>query len=249
MHSDCFQDNLSFAADLFVTADGDIGQHEARELASGDTLAPLLAAHGRAHTATEPRAIASQWSKWAFARLIIPTVVLQCRLDRRVRFDGSPAWRFDTDSDGTPSCFVFDGSPLDDIGTGHDFASLIDHALAPLTAALCRTFGLSPRVYGSNAAMYFCWALDQLTLQGVGPATTRAAAYALTEAPQRPDGGANPFHAPFKALGPGAHDGTGQPARECRRLCCVRDLDRAWDLCANCPRAVTYENAAEPMIG
>ena len=248
MHGECFHDQLAFAAGLFVVDDRATATHGQAALADPAALGDLLAAHGAANDAQDSRAVASQWSKWVFARLIIPSVVLQCSLNRRIDFKAHPAG-FDIDTDGTPTRFVFAAPPLGAPGTGHDFSSLIDDALAPVIAALCRGPGLSPRVYGSNAAMYYCWALEQLTAQERGVDTTRAAALALTETPHRPDGGSNPFHAPFKALAPGARDGQGMPATECRRLCCVRDLDAAWGLCSNCPRVIAYDSAPAAATG
>lgn len=244
MFAECFHDNLAFAATLIrLATNNDDATLPADTLADTAALAPMLAAHGRDTDTHEPRALASQWSKFCFARLIIPSVVIQCSHDRAIDFATTP-WRLTENADGTPGAFVFARDPLGAPGTGHDFSAMIDTVMQPVTATLCSGWGLSPRVYASNAAMYYAWAIDQLAAQARGVPNALAAARALTATRTRPDGGANPFHAPFKTLAPGATDGLGEPTRECRRLCCVRDLDPAWDLCSNCPRAVSWPATA-----
>lgn len=240
MYAECFHDNLAFAAALFACSRAlPPSAQTSQALTEPTALWPLLARHGRAHGAAEPRAIASQWSKYVFARLIIPTVVLQCSLDRAVDFTAT-RWGFSLEDDATPAVVHFCDDPLGATGTGADFGSLIDDAIMPLIGALRAAAGLSPRVYASNAAMYYAWALDQLGGQARGQPGPLGRARALLTTPARIDGGFNPFHAPHRAVPPGTHDGDGQCVDHCRRLCCVRDLDPAWGLCANCPRAMQY---------
>ncbi|RJS93477.1 siderophore-iron reductase FhuF [Salinisphaera sp. Q1T1-3] len=243
MHPECFHDNLSFARTLFVIQpDEPAGASPSAALADATAITPMLSCYSRSCGACEPRAVASQWSKFVFARLVIPSLVLQCCLDRAIDFRTAP-WAFTRGEDGTPAGFVFAADPLGPVGTGHDYSSLIDDAISPVIGALCAGAGLARRVYASNASMYFAWALEQLEGQRRGQRHALAAARDLVESAARPDGGFNPFHAPFKTLPQGCCDGNGEPASECRRLCCVRDLDACWGLCSNCPRAVKREPA------
>ena len=214
-----------------------------RALVCGDALDTVLPRFAAARALTDRRAAASEWSKFFFARLIIPVVVVQCATGRRLDLD--PArWRVSCREDGTIAHFIFDHDPLGAPAPG-DMSALIDAVMTPLASALAADCRLSPRVFSANGAVYYAWVLDQLTEQhrtepgGLAPART------LLDSPARPDGGPNPFHAAFKPLAAGAHDGEGAPTRECRRLCCVRDLDPSLPLCANCPRAITYPEAGE----
>lgn len=127
-------------------------------------------------------------------------MVIQCTSGRRLDLD--PAlWRAHCREDGTIAQFVFDHDPLGPPASG-DVSSLVDAVMTPLTSALVADCGLSPRVIGSNAALYYAWALDQLAEQNrIG---SEQLAPALLESPTRPGGGHNPFHAAFKPLAAGA---------------------------------------------
>lgn len=249
MYARYFHDPLDYFADaLSAEVPDESGPAiEGSALVSGDGLAAALQPFAAAHGIADPRAAATEWSKYFFARLIIPTVVIQTATTRRLDLD--PAhWRAHCRADGTVARFVFDRPPLTEEPAPGDMGSLIDAVMTPLIAALKAQRGLSARVYASNAAMYYVWALDQLDAQNRTPDTGRRAARALLDTPRRPDGGFNPFHAPLKMLAPGARDGDGEPSRDCRRLCCVRDLDASLGLCANCPRAITYDEAGAERV-
>ncbi|WP_423822827.1 siderophore-iron reductase FhuF [Salinisphaera sp. SPP-AMP-43] len=247
MYARYFHDRLDFFADALVDRPpADAGPTVAgANLVDGGALDTLLSAYAQAHGINDRRAAATDWSKFFFARLIIPTVVIQTGAGRPLDLD--PAhWQLHYREDGTAAYFVFDREPLIARAAPGDMASLIDTVMSPLMAALAADCGLSPRVFASNAAMYYAWALDQLDEQNRAPAAARQQARALLEAPKRPnDDGDNPFHAPFKSLAAGARDGNGEPTAECRRLCCVRDLDPTLALCANCPRVITYAAPAD----
>ncbi|KEZ76628.1 siderophore-iron reductase FhuF [Salinisphaera hydrothermalis] len=247
MYARFFHDRLEFAANaLSDTAPDDHGPViDGRAMVDGSALDDLVRRYANSRAIDDRRAAATEWSKFFFARLIIPLVVIQCSTRRAL--DLAPAhWQAYCHPDGTVDRFVFDQDPLGTRPADGDIRSLVDDVMTPVTAALVGEYRLSPRVFGSNAAMYYAWALDQLAEQGHLPARRLAPARALMDAPRRPDGGANPFHAPFKTLEPGARDGNGEPTRECRRLCCVRDLDPSLGLCANCPRAITYPSPPNP---
>ncbi|WP_111748509.1 siderophore-iron reductase FhuF [Salinisphaera orenii] len=194
------------------------------------------------HDCRDGRAAASEWSKWVFARLIIPTLVVQLATNRQLICgwdDMSVGWY----ADATPRCFVVDADCFV-AGDGADLAPLIDRLLCPLVETLTRYAGLSARVFWSNAAVYYDWAMGELTRQGRIPAERLATARTLLDARVRPDGGFNPFAGAYRACSPGALDGDDAPVTRCRRVCCVRDLDPEWGLCANCPRAVHFDHTS-----
>ncbi len=209
-----------------------------RELADPAGLAVILDRYAAAHDYQDTRAAASQWSKYFFSRLGIATLVTQMatghtldlRLDRM---------RWVAHDDGTPDVFIL-SDPLAAATTdqGHNFSSLIDDAFTPVVAALSLHCRLSARVFWSNAGVYFAWALGELESQQRVSAKRLRATRALISEPTRPDGGFNPFHRIYKDCAPGTLDGNDEPTDHCRRLCCMRDLDPQWGLCANCPRAM-----------
>lgn len=242
MFAQYFHDNLAGFDHTFTQAAPDEAAVviAGPQLSQGEALAPLLDRYTADQGYINRRAVASQWSKYFFARLVIPALVAQ--LGEGCALDFAPAnWSGCFAADGLPVAFVWSRRP-DTCQDALDFRSLIDDALVPVVAALHAECRLAPRVFWSNAAVYFIWALGELENQARLPAERLARARALLDMPQRADGGLNPFYHAYKALPPGALDGDGQPATHCRRLCCLRDLDPQWDLCANCPRAVSYSD-------
>lgn len=195
----------------------------------------------------DARAAASQWSQWVFCRLIIPTIVVQLATNRRLVCewgDIAISWY----PDATPRCFVVDGDHF--VGDeGADLGAFIDNLLCPLVNALTDYCRLSARVFWSNAATYYDWVVGELACQERIPAARIAAARALLDKRVRPDGGFNPFAHAYRKCSPGALDGNGTPVRRCRRVCCVRDLDPKWELCANCPRAVHFDHRPRAASG
>lgn len=195
----------------------------------------------------DDRASASQWSKWCFSRLIIPATVVQLAADRRLGCDW-PALRIAWHADATPRSFVLAEDHFI-AGDGADLSGLIDRLLVPLVSTLTDYCRLSPRVFWSNAAMYYAWVVGELANQSRIPDDRVAPARTLLDTPTRPDGGFNPFYRAHRDCKPGALDGNDEPIARCRRLCCMRDLDPKWGLCANCPRAVHYDHATQAAAG
>ena len=245
MFADHFHDDLALFSDVLRGADAGPSKTAipARALTDPARLEPLLVQFGEQHECTEPRARASQWSKYFFARLGIATLVAQLATDQALAFNLDDL-HIVCDDDNTTSQFVFvQGAALHPERPGHDFSALVDNAFAPVVTTLAQQYRLSTRVFWSNAGVYFDWALGELERQQRIPPERLAAVRALMACRQRPDGGFNPFHRIHKRCPPGTLDGNGEPVEQCRRLCCMRDLDSRWDLCANCPRAM---HRAEP---
>jgi len=216
------------------------------ELLGNEDLDALLGRFAADRGCSEIRATASQWSKYFFAYLIIPVTVVQ--LHRGRAFDLALSdMRIALHDDATPRAFHLGSATTtgtdDTVDDGADFSSLMDTALTPVIDTLADRCRLSPRVFWSNAAMYYDWVLGQLAAQDDVPHSRLAAARSWLAQPRRADGRRNPFHAPFRDCPPGACDGDGAPTTQCRRLCCMRDLDPLWGLCANCPRAITVTPA------
>lgn len=240
MFAHYFHDNLAGFAYILTREAPDCAERVVAgpQLSTQTALGQLVDRYAADQGYRNRRAAASQWSKYFFAYLIIPTLVGQLSDDGA--FNLAPRhWQGCFAADGLPAAFLLSQCPTTD-RPALDFSSLIDHALTPIVAALHAEYRLSPRVFWSNAAIYFIWALGELEAQQRLPAERLARARAQLDKPQRADGGLNPFHHAYKSLPPDALDGDLQPASHCRRLCCLRDLDPMWGLCANCPRAVHY---------
>lgn len=240
MFAHYFHDNLAGFGATFTQKrpDHDGPAIAGSRLAEPQTLARLVDRYATAHGYQNRRASASQWSKFFFSHLIIPTLVSQLGTNQTHDMR-SDHWQCLFSADGVPVAFRFHESPSIP-GDAADFSSLVDDAMGPIVSALYADCRLSPRVFWSNAAMYFIWALGELETQQRLPAERLARARALLDSPQRADGGLNPFYHAHKTLPPGTLDGNHQPASHCRRLCCLRDLDPMWGLCPDCPRAMYY---------
>lgn len=214
------------------------------QLAEPEGMAGVLERFAVIHSCVDARATASQWSKYFFSRLGIGALIAQVGNDQALdlRLD---RLRMTTQADGTPDVFwlgALDKSRAS--GPGHDLSSLIDDAFAPVIDTLSRHCRLSRRVFWSNAGVYIAWALGELESQQRIPDARLVGVRALLSRRNRPDGGFNPFHRVYKHCPPGTLDGDDAPADHCRRLCCMRDLDPQWALCANCPRAMHYATRA-----
>jgi len=210
------------------------------QLAEPEGMADVLKRFVVAHNYVDRRAAASQWSKYFFSRLGIGALIAQLGNDQTLDLRLARL-QMTTHADGTPDIFIL-GAESDSraSGTGHDLSSLVDDAFTPVINALSQHCRLSTRVFWSNAGVYIAWALGELESQQRIPAERLAAVRALLSGRDRPDGGFNPFHRIYKDCPPGTLDGDDAPADHCRRLCCMRDLDPQWGLCANCPRAMRY---------
>ena len=216
-------------------------------LNDADAFADLLARFKVDRGCRDERAAASQWSKWFFSRLIISATVVQLATDQRLVCgweDLAIGWH----ADGTPRCFIVHEDRFV-AGNGADLAGGIDTLMRPLVDALTGYGRLSPRVFWSNASMYYDWVVGELARQSRITAERVAAAGVLLNRATRPDGGFNPFARAHRDCKPGALDGNDEPITRCRRLCCMRDLDAQWGLCANCPRVVHFDHARRSAVG
>ncbi|HET7313450.1 siderophore-iron reductase FhuF, partial [Salinisphaera sp.] len=206
------------------------------ELCDPVVLDGLLDRFAAGQACGDKRAAASQWSKYFFSRLIIAATVVQLAEDRALDL-AIERLRLGFDAHGFTQTIAPDTPAPLTTAPGHDFSRLVERTLAPVVRALAGRCRLAPRVFWSNAAVYYDYALGELAAQRrIAPGRIHAAGKMLT-APRLAGGARNPFYRPYRTLAPGAIDGNGQPATRCRRLCCMRDLDPRWSLCPDCPRA------------
>lgn len=193
-------------------------------------LDAILRRFGVRYASAEPRAVASQWSKWYFAVLLRPALVANLLLDRELL--ASPhglSLTMTLDHRPERLSLGHPGAPLDAFATPLRFSGLLRH-LSPAVGALAAVSGASPRVFWSNAGNTFEHALTVLAgHSGARPAALDAARETL-QRDRLPDGQRNPLYRPVDyRLRP---DGRVQ---RCRRLCCIRYLLAELDYCAGCP--------------
>jgi ferric iron reductase protein FhuF len=194
-----------------------------------DRLSAILERFSKIYPDPEPRAVASQWSKIYFSKLIVPSVAASLILD----------WRLPLDIDST-------GILLDDLGqaeafrlegpgstsnpqTAEDrFSFLVDVHLEPLIEAIRKVSGLSRNVLWSNAGniienvIEYC-AKATPSLSGI------VEARALLAARRKAAGTANPLFEPVR------YTELAALRTRKRRVCCIRYLIPSLDYCKTCP--------------
>lgn len=203
-----------------------------RALLTGAYLDDILGRLGTAYPDSDPRGLASIWSKHYFIKLIPPVVAASLILNQRLplRLDHLQLILHD---DGLPAAFKLPDAgqrwmpaPADAFGR---FDDLLEQHLRPFIEALARHARLSPKVLWSNAGNYFEWLLGVLAT--AMPHANVSHGHQLLNAQYLPDGRRNPLYQPVRYLKVG---GQSEPKRQ-RRVCCIRYRVNGLDCCSNCP--------------
>ncbi|SHF55465.1 ferric iron reductase protein FhuF [Modicisalibacter ilicicola DSM 19980] len=203
----------------------------AAELLDPHALAQLLGRFGKGYAEQDIRGVASQWSKWYFAAVLVPALLADLLLRRELPLALERLFLLLTD-DGRVErlCLGDTGRSLPGAVGGQRFIALLDDNLAPLIEALSMLSGASPRVFWSNAGNVFENILNQLEQHpDADPGATEPARH-LLERSCLTDGRRNPLYRPVRYVT--QPDGT--TSRQ-RRLCCIRYLIPELDYCGNCP--------------
>ena len=139
-------------------------------------LARCIASFGRDTPGGDPRALASEWSKRYFVRLLPPVLAATLLLDYRLPLRAAGI-DVVLDADGAPFAFALPGAGSCTTppsgGALARLAPLIDEHLAPVIAALSAYSRLSPRVFWSNAGNYVEAVVRVLATEGAGSAQAR----------------------------------------------------------------------------
>lgn len=230
------------------------------ELLSRDRFDVCLATYARAYAsdiadvadaageALDRRALASEWSKQYFSRLLPPVLAAVLLLDLALPLALNDMGLL-FDDRGAPLAFKLFSAPScpRPPQAGSRLAPLVDGHLAPLIDALARHTRLSPRVFWSNAGNHIEWMLTAVAAFPDAPLAAVTArldeARAMLKARHRTDGRPNPLYLPVRYLDarpaaatrPTARDGLPEPPWRQRRVCCVRYLLPGTELCGNCP--------------
>lgn len=226
-----FVGDFAHYRDVLVWRDDPRPSMAVRDLQTQDGFDQVLQAYGVDYPGGDRRALASEWSKLYFIRLLPPVIAAAVLLNRRLDV-AVDQLELVLGERAEPLAFkLADAGAVLAPVPGDPFAMLaplLDAHLEPLIAAWAQQTKLAPRVFWSNAGNYFEWLVQALA--GRCTAEQLAPVQAILHARERLDGRPNPLYLPMRYVDVGAK----KPWRQ-RRVCCVRYLLPAMALCSNCP--------------
>jgi ferric iron reductase protein FhuF len=218
--------------DVLVLPDDPRAGVPLRTILTGDGLSDVLTRFGSAYPPSDPRGLASLWSKHYFIKLIPPVVAASLILDHRLPLHLDHL-QLILDDNGLPAAFKLPDPGQRWTPTPADaferFDELLEHQLRPFIQALAGQVRLSPKVLWSNAGNYFEWLLGVLAI--AMPHADLTHGHQLLNARHLPDGRRNPLFQPVRYIN---LDGQDKPKRQ-RRVCCIRYRVDGLDYCSNCP--------------
>ncbi|MGA3682779.1 siderophore-iron reductase FhuF [Pseudomonas graminis] len=203
-----------------------------RTFLTGEYLNEVLTRFGTAYPGSDPRGLASIWSKYYFIKLIPPVVAASLILDQQLPLHLDQVQLILND-DGLPAAFKLPHSGQRWTPTPADaferFDDLREQHLRPFIDALARHVRLSPKVLWSNAGNYFEWLLG--VLANAMPHADLTHGHQLLNVQLLPDGSRNPLYQPVRYI---KVEGQDELKRQ-RRVCCIRYRVNGLDYCGNCP--------------
>ncbi len=212
------------------------------EFLEPDCLLAVLNGYGRRHGSDAPiAAVAGEWSKRYFAKVMRPIATAAMLLDWRVPL--TPAdLSIDLSTEGEiVSLGLSDfGRPVRAKSAEDRFAFLVSGNIESLIRAVSEVSGLSRNVLWSNAGNAFEGIARNYARDDRCAGAGVADALELLESPHMADGSRNPLFRPI--VYPQAD---GQPER-LRRVCCIRYLIDGLDYCKTCPCPVPVDQSAVP---
>lgn len=222
-----FRGALEEFGDALIVDDGREALEPLDALRRGDRLAAELGRFGGRYERPEPRAVASQWSKLYFSRLLVPATAAAIAADWRLPL-APRGIRVGLDAQGGVATLALPHAGAASVpgDTEERFGFLVTEHLPPLIDSLARASGLTRRVLWSNAGNLFervvghCAQLLGEAHPGVRHGRELLARRRLAA------GAANPLAEPVRYL----PDSTRQ-----RRVCCLRYLIPALPYCETCP--------------
>lgn len=222
-----FRGALEEIGDALIVDDGREALEPLDTFLQGDRLAAALARFGGSYEQPEPRAVASQWSKLYFSRLLVPATAAAIAADWRLPLDPRRL-RVVLDAQGGVATVALPhagaASPAGD--AEERFGFLVTEHLPEVIDSLARASGLTRRVLWSNAGNLFERVVGHCA-QSLGEAHPGVRQGREMLARRRfAAGTANPLAEPVRYLA----DGTRQ-----RRVCCLRYLIPALPYCGTCP--------------
>lgn len=218
--------------DVLVLPDDPRAGVPLRTFLTGEYLNEVLTRFGTAYPGSDPRGLASIWSKYYFIKLIPPVVAASLILDQRMPLSLDQVQLILND-DGLPAAFKLPHSGQRWTPTSADaferFDELLEQHLRPFIDALARHVRLSPKVLWSSAGNYFEWLLG--VLANAMPHGDLTHGHQLLNAQLLPNERRNPLYQPVRYI---KVEGQDELKRQ-RRVCCIRYRVNGLDYCANCP--------------
>jgi ferric iron reductase protein FhuF len=199
------------------------------DLTQDDGMAAILQRFSTLYQHPEPRAVASQWSKIYFSKLIVPTVSASLMLDWRLPLDVDETGIV-LDELGRPQAFYLAGPGLAmPRETAEERFSFVTRThIASVIDAIARVSGLSHKVLWSNA----------------GNVVENVICYCERLAPKHNSVEQARLHLATRRLSDGEMNPLFEPARYLmldgakirkRRVCCIRYLMPCLEYCKTCP--------------
>lgn len=225
-----FSGELETLSDHLVLADDERPYVACSALLEEGRIAVLLERFAKNYPEPEPRAVASQWSKWYFSRLMTSVLAANIIMNRRlpIGFDETGVI---LSEDGRATAFRLwdDGQDFTPLDFVERFEELIDGHLAFLIAALSAASGLSAKVLWSNAGNIFENVISRCASAFGDGHTGVAHGRQLLSARVWRDKRPNRMFEPVRYVP------AGDVTLRKRRVCCIRYLMPSLSLCKNCP--------------
>lgn len=222
-----FRGALEEIGDALIVDDGREALEPLDALLQPDRLVAVLACFGRRYEQPEPSAVASQWSKLYFSRLLVPATAAAIAADWRLPLDPRGI-RVGLDAQGGVATVALPHAGAASVpgDTEERFGFLVTEHLPPVIDSLARASGLTRRVLWSNAGNLFERVVGHCAqLLGEAHPGVRQG-WELLARRRFANGAANPLAEPVRYLA----DGTRQ-----RRVCCLRYLIPTLPYCGTCP--------------
>lgn len=194
-------------------------------------MARVLAGYGRRHGQDAPlAAVAGEWSKQYFAKIMRPVAAAAIMLDWRMPFSPENI-SIDLGHEGDIVSLGLSsfGGPVAATSAEDRFDFLIRNNVAAIIHSVAEASGLSRNVLWSNAGNVLEGIVSSDAARVQHPADGFIDAVELLETPVFTDGTRNPLYRPI--VYPVV---CGRPKR-LRRVCCIRYLLDALDYCTTCP--------------
>ncbi|GEN25885.1 transporter [Halomonas cupida] len=192
------------------------------------------------HQGNDIKAIASIWSQWHFAAVVVPALAANLLLERDlpVTLD---EMAIQSDEHGCTRRLVLphEGTPLPSLDAFQRFETLFQGHVSPLIEMLSCLSGASPRLFWSNFGNYFEYFANNAELHPMALPGVADEALRLVDHRVYPDGRRNPLFMPVRYL----ENETGERHRT-RRLCCLRYRLDDCEYCGNCPLEATASTRA-----
>jgi len=202
----------------------------ALQIFNPDRLDSILKSFGKRYEEPEPRAVASQWSKLYFSRLILPAAAAAILFDWHLRLDLSSI-QIALDDDGGNIRFALPsmGAPNTKHHSTERLSFLVVEHLRHVIPILSDVSGLPHKVLWSNAGN-IVENVVQRSAALLGPdhdGVRDGQHYLLSR--RFEDGSLNPLFEPVRYV-----DNDGEIQRK-RRICCLRYFIASLSICKTCP--------------